>query len=93
MADAMGGARACVLRGHGLVTVGASVAEAVLVALDVVTLARVRLRVAAAGGSPAPIPAEDLAELPDLGRAFNVEALWRHHTATLGPAADTRRAG
>jgi len=86
MADAMGEARACVLRGHGLVTVGASVAEAVLAALDVQTLARIALRVVEAGGRLEAIPPEDLAELPDLGTGFNVEVLWRHHVEHLAAA-------
>jgi 3,4-dihydroxyphthalate decarboxylase len=84
--DAMGDAPACLLRGHGLVTTGADAAEAVLRALAVDRLCRISGAVVAAGASPEPIPAADLAELPDLGAAFNVVTLWRHHLACL--AAD-----
>ena len=52
-------------------------------ALNVDELARMCLEVAQAGGSPADLPPEDLAELPDLGSAFNDTLLWRYHTARL----------
>jgi 3,4-dihydroxyphthalate decarboxylase len=78
---------ACVLRGHGLVTVGQSVSEAVLRALAVDRLCRIALQVVAASGSmPKPIPGADLAELPDLGSGLNHESAWRFQLASL--AAD-----
>jgi len=83
---ALGGAEACVLVGHGLVTTGATVAAAVLRALAVTSLAALSLEVVAAGGTLVPIPEVDRAELPDLGSAFNEDLLWRHHLAVL--AAD-----
>jgi 3,4-dihydroxyphthalate decarboxylase len=86
VAEALGDGQACVLHGHGVVTVGSSVAGAVLAALAVDSLARLALAVAGAGGHPASIAPEDLAELPDLGPAFNEATLWRHHLACL--AAD-----
>jgi len=47
----------CVLRGHGIVTVGASVGEAVLRAMAVDRLSRIALQiVAACGSAPEPIP-------------------------------------
>ncbi|MYA26627.1 MAG: class II aldolase/adducin family protein [Acidimicrobiales bacterium] len=79
----LGDASALVLQGHGVVTTGADVADAVLRALQVDTLARMHLRVRAAGATPEAIPENDLAELPDLGSAFNRETLWRHHLAAL----------
>lgn len=92
MAASMGGAQAVVLTGHGLVTAGSSVADAVLRALDVQTLARHTLAVHAVGKNTKPIPDEDFAELPDLGPGFNEITLWRHHVAALtadGLALDT----
>ena len=86
MLSCMGDRPACVLQGHGLVTTGATIAEAVLRALAVDTLARMSLDVVRAGGTLRDIPAEDLAELPDLGSGFNETVLWRHHLARL--AAD-----
>lgn len=72
-----------VLRGHGLVSVAAgppheAVARAVVQACAVNTLASMTLAVVAAGGTPAAIGDDDLAALPDLGPAFNVDTMWRH---------------
>ena len=86
MLSSMGDRPACVLEGHGLVTTGSTVAQAVLRALAVDTLARMSLDVVRAGGHLRDIPPEDLAELPDLGSGFNETVLWRHHLARL--AAD-----
>ena len=83
LVGALGTADACVMIGHGLVTVGATVAGAVLRALAVDSLARMALDVVHAGGRLRPIPERDRAELPDLGSAFNEELLWRHHLACL----------
>lgn len=83
MVESLGSAAALVLVGHGSVTLGDSVAQAVLRAIQVDTLARIHLRVRAAGATPAPIPPEDLAELPDLGSGFNLDTLWRHHVAMV----------
>ena len=86
MLAAMGRSPVCVLRGHGLVTSGTTIAEAVIRALNVESLARVVLRVAQAGGHPPDLPDEDIAELPDLGSALNEENLWRYHLARLNRA-------
>ena len=83
MVASLGEAQALVLKGHGVVTTGADVADAVLRALQVDTLARIHLRVRVAGSVPEAIPDADLGELPDLGSAFNRETLWRHHLAAL----------
>ncbi len=83
MAESLGSATAMVLHGHGLVTTGTTVPEAVLNALHVDTLARMSLAVQRAGGTPIAIPADDRAELPDLGAGFNETTLWRHHVAAL----------
>ncbi|HEV7649728.1 MAG TPA: class II aldolase/adducin family protein [Actinophytocola sp.] len=78
-----------VLRGHGLVSVATgppheAIARAVVQAFAVNTLASMTLAVCAAGGEPAAIPDEDLAALPDLGPAFNVDTMWRHLCARAG---------
>ncbi|GAA3598033.1 hypothetical protein GCM10022419_096770 [Nonomuraea rosea] len=72
-----------VLRGHGLTSGGADVPEAVLRAVSVDRIARMSLAVLAAGGELRDLPAEDLAELPDLGPAFNRDVAWRHELARL----------
>ncbi len=83
MLAAMGRSPVCVLRGHGLTASGVSIAEAVVRALNVEALARIVLGVAQAGGNPADLPEEDVAELPDLGGALNEETVWRYHLARL----------
>jgi len=84
MVASLGDRPVVVLRGHGLTATGESPAEAVLTAVSVDVLARMTLAVAAAGGTPTPIPDADLAELPDLGPAFNLGIAWRHELARIG---------
>ena len=79
----MGERPVVVLRGHGLTSTGSGVAEAVLRALSVDTIAALSLRVVSAGGVLTDLPDEDLAELPDLGGAFNTATAWRHELARL----------
>lgn len=83
MLAAMGDRPVCLLHAHGIVTTGESVAQAIARALQIDELARMCLDVARCGGEPADIPAEDLAELPDLGGAFNDGLTWTHHLARL----------
>jgi len=81
MIEAMGDRPVCVLKGHGITVTGASVEEAVVRALNLNALATVTLELARLGAEPETIPAEDVAELPDLGAAFNDLAVWRYHLA------------
>ncbi len=83
MVTAMGDRPVVLLRGHGLTSAGASVPEAVLHALAVDRLARLELTVVSAGGTLVDLPAEDMAELPDLGAGFNHATAWRHELANL----------
>ncbi|MGP4019296.1 class II aldolase/adducin family protein [Saccharopolyspora sp. 5N708] len=83
LARAMGDAPVCVLRAHGLVTVGDTVAQAVVRALNIDALARLTLRLGDALPAVPDLPPEDLAELPDLGGGFNDEQVWRHQLARL----------
>jgi 3,4-dihydroxyphthalate decarboxylase len=81
MIAAMGDRPVCVLRGHGVTVTGASVEEAVVRALNLNALAMMTLELARLGAEPAVVPAEDVAELPDLGSAFNDLSVWRYHLA------------
>ena len=81
MLAAMGDRPVCVLRGHGITTTGSTVREAVMRALNLNALASVTLTVAMTGRTAADIPEQDVAELPDLGSAFNDDANWRYHVA------------
>lgn len=78
-----------ILRGHGLTSTGRSVAEAVLHAVSVDQIAALSLRITSAGGTLVDLPAEDLAELPDLGGAFNTSTAWRHELARLADRQPT----
>jgi ribulose-5-phosphate 4-epimerase/fuculose-1-phosphate aldolase len=97
MAGTLGDRPVVVLRGHGLVSVAGgpaqtAVAQAVLQAVAVDTLARMTLRVLQAGGTPEPVSPADLAELPDLGAGFTVATMWRH-LLRRADGLDTRHAG
>lgn len=83
MVRAMGDRPVVILRAHGLTSTGSSVAEAVLRAVSVNTIAALSLRILSAGGVLADLPTQDLAELPDLGGAFNTATAWRHELARL----------
>ncbi|QRP49473.1 class II aldolase/adducin family protein [Amycolatopsis sp. FDAARGOS 1241] len=84
MVAAMAGRPVVLLRGHGLTSSGGSVQEAVLRAVSVDTIARMALSVVSAGGQLTDLPPEDLAELPDIGPAFNEGVAWSHELARLG---------
>ena len=86
LSDALGNRPVVVLRGHGLTSTGATPEEAVPRAISVDSLARLSLTIAAAGGTLAGLPEEDLAELPDLGGAVNEGIAWRHEPARLSAA-------
>jgi ribulose-5-phosphate 4-epimerase/fuculose-1-phosphate aldolase len=83
MIAAMGERPVCVLRGHGITVTGASVQQAVVRALNLDALARVTLALAQLGRQVPDLPPEDVAELPDLGAAFNDDLVWRFHLARL----------
>lgn len=96
VAGALGPAPAVVLRGHGIVTVGSgspehAVAEAVVRAHAIDSLARLTLQVRSLGAEPVDISPEDLRQLPDLGSGLNVDAMWRHLTARAADEMFLRR--
>ncbi len=83
MVEAMGDRPVVVLRAHGLTSTGSGVADAVLRAISVDTIAALSLRIVSAGGVLADLSEADMAELPDLGGAFNTATAWRHELARL----------
>lgn len=83
MVAAMRGAPVVICRGHGITSAAATVSQAVLQAISVDALARMSLRVRAAGGTLRDIDNADWDDLPDLGPAFTAEAAWRHEVARL----------
>lgn len=86
LAATMGQSAVCVLRGHGIATVGSgahAIEQAVVRALNLDVLARISVERARLGDGAADLPLEDIAELPDLGASFNDLNVWRHHVARL----------
>lgn len=84
LAEFIGDDPIVVLRGHGVVSVGATVQEAVSRALALDVLSRIAVMVRNVGGSDLPsISPGDLALLPDLGDSFNFDLIWRHRMALL----------
>ncbi|HUZ21982.1 MAG TPA: class II aldolase/adducin family protein [Acidimicrobiales bacterium] len=81
MVELMGDAPVCVLRGHGLTAVGATVQQAVVRALNFTALARMTALVTGTGREASLVTDEDLEDLPDLGSAFNDEQVWRYYLA------------
>ncbi|MBV8787773.1 MAG: class II aldolase/adducin family protein [Mycobacterium sp.] len=83
MVAAMRGRPVVICRGHGITSAAATVPQAVLQAISLDELARMSLRVCAAGGTLRGIDEADWDELPDLGGSFTAEAAWRHEVARL----------
>ena len=83
MVAAMRGRPVVICRGHGITSAAATVPQAVLQAISLDALARMSLRVRAAGGIPTDIDDSDWDDLPDLGPAFTEDAAWRHEVARL----------
>jgi ribulose-5-phosphate 4-epimerase/fuculose-1-phosphate aldolase len=83
MVAAMRGRPVVICRGHGITSAAATVPQAVLQAISLDALARMSLRVRAAGGILRDIDDADWDELPDLGPSFTAEAAWRHEVARL----------
>jgi ribulose-5-phosphate 4-epimerase/fuculose-1-phosphate aldolase len=83
MVAAMRDAPVVILRGHGITSAANSIQQAVLQAISLNELARMSLRVQAAGGTLRDIDDGDWDYLPDLGPAFTADAAWRHELARL----------
>lgn len=89
----MNGKPVCIMRGHGITAVGASVEEATLRAIHLETLAAITLEIAKAGGTPEPISIEDreyfrkLRETQDQKNKSHSQDVyqwtWRHYTKLL----------
>lgn len=83
VADTLGDAPVCILRGHGIVSVGETVEQAVVRALNIEILAKMTLASSQHGVTPPELPAEDIAAMPDLGSTFNDTYVWQYHRSRL----------
>jgi ribulose-5-phosphate 4-epimerase/fuculose-1-phosphate aldolase len=84
MQKIMGASDVCILRGHGLITVGSTLEQATITAIKVDTLARMNLQAASLGKIPA-IPEEDIEEFQKRTGRGNTspEGLWRYYSEWL----------
>ncbi|OGQ79383.1 MAG: hypothetical protein A3F90_01555 [Deltaproteobacteria bacterium RIFCSPLOWO2_12_FULL_60_19] len=86
LAEVMGDRSACMMRGHGITSAGASIQEATLNAIKLNDVAEVNYR-ANLLGDPQPIPAEEIARLPGGGggqrKSGHNEAVWRYYCNLL----------
>ena len=84
MQKIMGSSDVCILRGHGLITVGTSIEQATITAIKLDTLAKMNLQAASLGKVPS-IPEEDIEEFRKrTGRGnSSPEGLWRYYCEWL----------
>ncbi|MEX0806113.1 MAG: class II aldolase/adducin family protein [Candidatus Binatia bacterium] len=84
--QAMGDKRACLMRGHGITSVGPGVEEATLTAIKLNELAEVNYR-AALLGTPEPIPQEDIDIIMGSARgrkqSVHTKSGWRYYCKLL----------
>ena len=86
MIAVMGDGPVCLLVGHGITVAAASVELATVLAVNLDDLLSITVDLALLGARPDKLSADDLAELPDLGSAFNDELAWRSLVADLAVA-------
>ncbi|WP_139007008.1 class II aldolase/adducin family protein [Arthrobacter crystallopoietes] len=83
VAEAIGQDPVLILRGHGIVTVGETVKEAVIRALNLEALAKIHVMASSRGKVAYQVTESDMALMPDLGSAFNDGFVWQYHQARL----------
>lgn len=83
VAAALGDSPALILRGHGVVTVGSTIEEAVVRALNLEILARMLLLSSNNGHVRHRVSEEDMSLTPDLGSTFNNSYVWEYQRARL----------
>lgn len=83
VASSLGDASVLVLRGHGIVSVGRTVEEAVVRAINIEILARMLVLASARGPVEYEVSDEDRAAMPDLGSTFNDTYVWQYQRSRL----------
>ena len=94
LAEALGGARVCLMRAHGITSAGGSVEEATLNVIHLNDLAELQFKADLLGGAH-PIPEEDLRDIldrlpPDVrqpGATRGPSSEWRYYTEAYGQAS------
>jgi len=91
-AQAIGDKRVCLMRGHGITSVGRSVQEATVTAIKLNQLAEMNYQ-ASLLGTPEPIPEEDIRAFANIGQMTTEEgrrttghqtSVWRFYSRLLG---------
>lgn len=82
LADCIKGARACLMRGHGITTCGPSVEQTLLTAIGLNELAEINYR-ARLLGDPQPIPESDIRSFDSL-ETPNPAPYWRYYCKLVG---------
>jgi ribulose-5-phosphate 4-epimerase/fuculose-1-phosphate aldolase len=83
LADAMDGRPVCLMVGHGITVAASTVEQATVLAVNLNALLEVTVELARLRAEPPEVSSEDLAELPDLGSAFNDTLVWNSLVAEL----------
>jgi ribulose-5-phosphate 4-epimerase/fuculose-1-phosphate aldolase len=86
LAATLGDSSVALLRGHGIVTAGDRVVQAVVRAFDLDDLLSISVELARLGAEPDEVSESDRADLPDLGGTFNEDAVWRYRILELARA-------
>lgn len=91
--QAMGGHDACLMRGHGVTVVGATVEQATIRALKLEALAQVTWQLASAGKTVPDLPSDELAAFAGAGGPIpgGERWLWRHYVRLLGEGGKASR--
>jgi ribulose-5-phosphate 4-epimerase/fuculose-1-phosphate aldolase len=83
----LGPANACLMRGHGITVVGATVEQATIRAIKLEAMAKVTWELASAGRVPDPIPADEIASFTRRSQGGVIPGgerwLWRHYVRLL----------
>jgi len=83
MLEAMGSRPVCLLYGHGITVAAETVERATVLAVNLNALLAVTVELARLGAQPPELDERDIAELPDLGSAFNDQFVWQAMVAEL----------
>lgn len=86
MLESMGSRPVCLLYGHGITAAAESVEAATVLAVALNALLWVTVELARLGAQPPAVDEHDIAELPDLGSAFNDKLNWQAMIAELDAA-------
>lgn len=83
LVDVMADRPACLMIGHGITVAASTIEQATVLAVNLNALLEVTVELARLQAEPPEVSSADLAELPDLGSAFNDTLVWNSLVAEL----------